>query len=295
MKKFLLPLLVFFTCLTELKAGEISAFYSYASFNTPAGKPFLETYITIAGNSVQFIKQKNGKFQGKVEISIALFRQDTAYVPKKYFLLSPEISDTANRPSFIDVQRLPVDKGTYAIEISLGDAFSPSKKKLTLTEKIEIDFPENTCSLSDIQLIESRKKSVDQGVLNKSGFEIIPYPAGIYSDENSTLNFYAEAYSASKVFGENEKFAFFYFIENLETQERSESFAGFQKQNAALANVIFGQLDVSKLKSGNYLLNLEVRDKLNAKICSKKIPFIRKTSSLKSPLSELSEIGRAHV
>jgi GWxTD domain-containing protein len=269
-------------------AGEIKAFFSYAAFNTPTQQPYLETYLTVAGNSVVFSKLNNGKFQGKIEVSIALFKKDTAFTPKKYFLLSPEISDTANRPAFIDLQRLSVSYGTYALEVSISDANSKNKTKHTITEKIEINFPENSCSLSDIQLIESYKKTISNSILSKSGYDLIPFPAGIYPDGNTTLSFYAEAYNTEKSLGIGERFAFFYFIENLETKQKVESFAGFQKQTTAGVNVILSQLDVSKLKNGNYLLSLEVRDKNNQTITNKKIPFARKTSTPKSELSELS-------
>ena len=46
---------------SDIQARNLSAFLSYSSFNSPEG-PYIETYLTIAANSVQFVKKENGMF-----------------------------------------------------------------------------------------------------------------------------------------------------------------------------------------------------------------------------------------
>ena len=64
MKKILqvIFVLIFIFPVFNVRAGNLWAFLSYATFNSPEG-PYIETYLAVAGNSVQFVKKDNGKFQ----------------------------------------------------------------------------------------------------------------------------------------------------------------------------------------------------------------------------------------
>ena len=284
---FLLSLNILFIC---AEARELKAYFNYCVFNTPENQPYLETYLTISGGSVVFKKNESKKFQGRIEISIALFRKDTAFAPKKYFLLSPEVEDTLNRPNFIDQQRLSISEGVYALEIIICDANSTDKKKYTITEKIEINFPKEKIFMSGIQILESYKKSVKNSQLTKSGFDLIPYPARFYSDDMTKLAFYCEAYQVSSQIGNNERFAFFYSLENADTKQKVEGFAGFQKQIAEKVNVLLAQFDIARLGPGFYNLVIQVKDKSNNTMSEKKLTFERVSSSPVSPLADLSGI-----
>ncbi|MFN5460139.1 MAG: hypothetical protein ACK5AY_09535, partial [Bacteroidota bacterium] len=169
MKKFLL-FIVFQATFTFFSiAGDLKAYFNYCIFNTPDNKPYIETYLNISGATVNFVKNNLGKFQGKLEISLALYRRDTAFAPKKYFLLSPEIQDTSYRPNFIDQQRLQANEGLYALELIIYDINSKDKRKYTITEKIEISFPKQSIQISGIELLESYFKSKVNGPRSKSG------------------------------------------------------------------------------------------------------------------------------
>ncbi len=283
---FSLSLLLSFTTF----AGEVKGFFNYNIFNTPTNQPFLETYLTVAGNSVVFTQLPNGKYQGKVEISIGLYTRDSVYAPRKYFLLSPEIDDTSKRPNFIDQQRINIAEGAYALEMILSDPNSKDKKKFTVIEKVEVSFPKDKINISDIQLVESFKKTATPSVLSKSGYDLIPYPINYYPDDMTRLAFYCEAYNSAAVLGKDTRFAFFYYVENFHTREKVGDFAGFSKQNGNEVNVLLSQLDVTKLRSGYYNLVVEVKDQ-NANIISqKKVFFERRSIVPKSELSDLSSI-----
>ncbi|MFN6037072.1 MAG: GWxTD domain-containing protein [Bacteroidota bacterium] len=273
-----------------VNSRDLKAFFNYCVFNTPNASPYLETYLTISGGTVLFKKNSSGKFQGKLEISIALFKQDTAFAPKKYFLLSPEVEDTSNRPNFIDQQRLSVSEGTYAMEIIISDANSLDKKKYTITEKVEISFPKDKITMSGIQILESYFRSSQKSTLTKSGFDLVPYPARFYTDDMTKLGFYCEAYGLSDVIGKDERFAFFYSLENAETKQKVDNYAGFQKQLTEKVNVLLAQFDLAKLASGFYNLVIQVKDKKNETLIEKKLTFERITKLPISPLADLSGI-----
>ena len=125
MKKYLIFLCLPFLLITNsLLAANVTAYLTYASFSTPAKGPYLETYLSVIGNSLRFVKNANGKFQGAVDISVAFKQSGEIKNAQKYSLNSPETDDTLKGfPNFIDQQRITIDvsiiggKGIYFAQI----------------------------------------------------------------------------------------------------------------------------------------------------------------------------------
>src|ERR1035437_9675047 len=89
-------------------ATSIQAFLSTSTFNIPGKGPYLETYLSVVGKGITYLKKENGKFQGAIEVTI-IVRKDSAKVyADRYNLLSPETLDTTkDLKDFIDQQRIP--------------------------------------------------------------------------------------------------------------------------------------------------------------------------------------------
>src|ERR1051325_6514875 len=132
MKKTLV--VFFFSMLISASYAQITAYFSNAVFTTPDNKPYVETYLSIMGNSVAFKKNTAGKYQGVVEVGVLFSQGDKIKASKKYNLMSPEQNDTLNRPNFIDQQRFALDTGNYDLELMIfdknrnGKTFSIKKK-----------------------------------------------------------------------------------------------------------------------------------------------------------------------
>ena len=114
-----------FICLilggSSVSAKNLWAYLTYATFNSPEG-PYVETYLSIAGNSVKWIKQDDGKFKATVNVLMTFKNKNDIKAYKKYELNSNEIADTSNLNfQFIDQQRFQIANGTYNFEIQLSD------------------------------------------------------------------------------------------------------------------------------------------------------------------------------
>ena len=101
--------------------AQMTAYFTRCAFNTPDNKPYVETYLSVLGNSVAFKKNAKGKYQGMVEVGILFSKNGQIKASKKYNLLSPELTDTLNRPHFIDQQRFQLDTGAYDLEMMIAD------------------------------------------------------------------------------------------------------------------------------------------------------------------------------
>ena len=75
MKTKLLFLLLFVVALNA-EAKKLSAFFSYATFHSPAQGPYLETYLNISGASVTYKLNEKNFYQAKVEVVLVLKRNE---------------------------------------------------------------------------------------------------------------------------------------------------------------------------------------------------------------------------
>ena len=287
MKKSLFLLLV--SALSLGSQAQINAFFARSAFNTPDNKPYLETYLSILGNSVSFKKNEKGKYQGNVEVGILLSQNGQIKASKKYNLLSPEQKDTLNRPPFIDQQRFQLDTGSYDLELLITDK-NMGGKTFTVKNQVKINFPVDKVNISDIELLSSFTKAAVQSVLTKNGYDLVPYASNFLPENAKGLSFYAEVYNSKAVLGENEKFIVSYYIESYEKKIQLPNFSVMKKEISNVVNVVLAQFDISNLPSGNYDLVIEVRNKINELVSHKSIFLYRKNPHAKMNKEDISNV-----
>lgn len=292
----------FFYCVILVIAGvsgsilaqnrSIKAYLSYAVFSAPEKGPYIETYITIPGNSVFFKKQKN-TFRATISISL-LFNQDGKAVQGgTYNLNSSEIVDTTKKPVLIDVQRYALKPGKYEMSLTIKDANLPTSEGLKASQMIEITEPAaDSMALSDIELLESFAKAEAPSVLSKSGYDLVPYVLRYIPESVNKISFYTEAYHSDKKIGNDARFMFSYFIEDASNQERISGMSEYSKQKTANVNPLLGQFDISPLPTGEYNLVVEARNTKNELVCEKKVRFTR-VANVKIRLDDIKSIDTA--
>ncbi len=280
--KRLLSALFIFACGSLL--SNVTAYFNYAVFSTPSSRPFLETYLTVSGNTVKYLPVAGG-YQASVNISWKILKGTEVIKASAYNLMSPVAADSLHMPSFIDNQRFSLENGEYTLELVITDNAFPDKK-MNHAEKLNISFKrEKRIYNSDIEILDSYSKSTASSTLSKNGYDLIPYSINYFPKKQNTIKFYMEAYNTDTVLGKNSKFVYSYYIENNENLLKQHGLSGFQKQSSRPANALLGQLDISKLPSGNYNLVIEIRDSLN-KVQSQKKWFFQRQSDAKENLDE---------
>ncbi|MBI3503022.1 MAG: GWxTD domain-containing protein [Bacteroidetes bacterium] len=276
---------IIFLC-AFISAQAQRAVFTHCAFSTPDNKPYIETYLSIDGKSVSFRKNKNGKYQGDVEVGIIFSKNGNIAASKKYNLLSPEQNDTLTRPAFVDEQRFPLDTGEYEVELMLKDK-NKNGKTVSMKEKTKIDFPQDKVTVSGIEMLSSFAKAEKTGTLTKNGFDLVPYTnIDFYPGNINEISFYAEIYNTKKILGENEKFLLTYYIETNETKMKLEKYAVAKKEIASPVNVLLSKFNIENLQSGNYNMVIEVRSKNNEPVAQKKVFFQRQNAKAKEDLAK---------
>ena len=290
MKKFILSVLLLVFCSLSY-AKDIKAILSYASFVSPVDGPYLETYLSVDGKSVNFVQLENGKFQASIEITLIFKDKDEVIKDfKKYNLLSPELEDSSDVSfTFIDQQRFALGNGYYDLEISIKDNNSEAKA-LKAKEAVEIFYKGDKIHVSGIQLVESYKKTEKETAISKAGYDLIPYSTNFYPSYIEKFTFYAEIYNTKEKLGEEGRLLIRMYIESFETAQAISDKQSFKREYAKDVIVVFNEFDISNLASGNYNLVIEARNERNELLAQNKLFFQRSNPNVEYQFEDIDAI-----
>ncbi len=272
--------LVLFMMVSITVGGTVQAYLSTCSFNVPGKGPYLETYLSVDGKGLSYVKKENGKYQGAIEVTL-LVKHDTTWVYRdRYNLLSPEVDDTSKYlKDFIDQQRIPLANGDYDLSISITDK-NKREHPFAGKAKIYINYPDTVPAISDIELLASFTKSVQKNILTKNGYDLTPYIDNFYSHYNNKIKFYAEVYNSKYL--ASDKYLVKYYIEQYKTKRIMGEFSQFIKMIPEDINVVMAELPIDSLVSGNYNLVIEVRNKKDELMAMKELFFQRENPNVRN-------------
>jgi hypothetical protein len=185
----ILILLVFACSFTRIHARELTANLSYAAFSTPDNKTYVETYLSLIGSSVYYVKNEKGNYQAAVDILMTVTSNDSIKDFRRYVLHSPETSDTNNCPNFLDLQRFTLPIGLYDLQITMFDVNRKPQRVITNKRSLIADIDPDSIGLSHIEMLESYEKATKQSTITKSGYDLIPYVASFYPGNMANSHF----------------------------------------------------------------------------------------------------------
>jgi len=255
-------------------SGKMTAYFSFCTFNQPQQGPYIETYLTVVGSSANFKMNLNNLYQSKIEVQWVLKQEEKIIYFDKYNLMSPELQNAKDpKPNFVDLQRIPAVNGTYMLELKIADKNSQDSGFIS-KQKITINYPVENISISDIELLESYTKSSSESKLSKGGYDLVPYISDFYPETMESIKFYCEIYNTKLLLGD-EQFLVRYAIVNDNNKQVINDLAVAKKMITAQVNVLLGELPLNQVNSGNYTLNVEVRNKSNEVMARKSVFFQR--------------------
>lgn len=247
-------------------------------------KPYLEINIEIAAATVTFKRVDSLHLQAGVETVILVKKGDAVINFEKYRLNSPLVGIPQ---ALLDVKRLSVQPGEYQLEITFQDIYDPENNRV-FKSPVSVDLGAGIF-LSDLLLLRSYKPDKSDNPFVKNGFFLEPLPFTYYDRTSTTLAFYAEIYNANKSLTE-ESFLVRYFIEQeLGNGATNLISIGSQQKKTAPINALLVPMDISKMKSGNYSLTVELRNGLNEMLAKRKVYFQRSNPFLEIQETEITE------
>lgn len=279
-KKFLATSLLILMAVA-LQAKNLKALFSHKTFYSPEKGPYVETYLSVFGNSVEFKQLPGGKFQGAIEVSAKFSQADAIKSYDKYNLISPEVDNLTDvKFNFLDQQRILLPKGKYTLELTVKDK-NTDAIPFSLKQEVNIDFDLTRTSVSEIELIESFAKATEgSSTLTKSGYDLIPQVDNFYTDDKSALNFYAEVYNTN--LSNSDMVLIKYYIENSESKNIISQYSSFIKKQPTSVIPVLAKFNITDLPSGNYNIVVDVKSKDNILLATNSTFFYRHSMAKKS-------------
>lgn len=283
MKSYYLIFVVFFLAIFNSKA--LDANISFATFKS-GENPYIEIYLHVVGSTATFSALPDSSLQAHMEVVI-LFKQNEEIVKfDKYVLNSPFCKEPQD---FFDVKRYGLDKGEYVVEVSVND-LNQTENARKYSQALTIGFDKNKVYQSDIQLVASLRE-VKEGMVNspmtKGGYIFEPLPSQFLDKYCNRLIFYNEIYDTDKLVGED--FLVSYCIESDEDDTPKKTVVTHKRKSPAEVVPLLQQMDISDLKSGNYKLCIEVKNKSGELLSKKSLPFQRSNPYINATREEIAQ------
>jgi GWxTD domain-containing protein len=243
----------------KAQSGQLKAYIDQKNFFAPDAGTFLELHYQFVAYTLRFDTVPGG-MQAKIAMGFAItdLKGDTV-VQDRYVLASPIMRDSVIE-DFFDIQRIALKPGKYSAYIELQDLVS---KQPALTGKLDVDVPNlaENIQFSSIMVAEVASPSANQTPFTKSGYEIIPRISNFYGQELSKLPYYVELYHTNlypdTIFGFRQR------IINTNTNQEVDGFTRFVKMKTAPVIPVLRTVDLSKLPTGSYRLELDAVDREN--------------------------------
>jgi GWxTD domain-containing protein len=291
MKKFTLFTFILLL-MSAAFAQKLSVMVDYKSYNSPAEKPYLEITSLVNGKSVVYAQTSEGKFEAEVRITFKAFVEDSLVNVFDYILISEffEDADPGTKPDFGDIQNMQLPNGKYILHISVQDinaAFKPA----VFADIVEINFPKDEVTISDITLYQSVSRDLQGNIFDKYGFSLLPLYYGFVPESIYSLPFSCEIYNTDK-FAENEMITIKSYITSFENNlmPYPEARCTFQTKAKPVV-VAMGEIGIFKLPSGNYNLITEVFDKESILLASCSYFFQRSNPGIVLNLEDIAAIN----
>lgn len=285
---FLIAWTAFFPATCFAAEKKVQAVFSTRNFLLNGKTPYVETYLLIRGNSVNFAKTASGQYQSSVEVLISISKNGKSAYTDRYNLLSPETSDSLGRTfNFIDQQRIPLDTGRYIIELAVKDLIAGTPA-VEATDSIRIAKTEGI-SFSGIQWVESYSKTSKAGKLSKGGYDLVPRLLDYYGQGEDKLIVYAELYQSISAIPSGQRFLIRYGIEDERSGEILTSYSGFRRYPASEVAVFMQEFNIERLPGGQYKLVLEAVNQDNQVLARAEQNFTRSNPALVLSMEDIQD------
>lgn len=262
----------------------LDAGVSFAVYNTPDGKPYVEVNLEIAAGTIMYRHVDSLRMQAGADVTILIKDGDKVINFQKYPLKSPLVTVPE---ALLDVKRLNVPQGNYTLEITVEDVNDPANTD-HFTTPIAVNFGDKI-ALSEVQLLRGFRADNSDNPFTKNGYYLEPLPFNFYDRQATLLAFYAEIYHSDKSIAEG-KYKVRYVIEkDGGNGQHLLISAGSQDKNRSAIDALLVQMDISKLESGNYTLLVELRTPGNELLVSRSLNFQRSNPFLHLNATEVTE------
>lgn len=260
MSRFIVTTIAFLLVTSTTFAGppvKLKAYIDQKTYYTPETGTYAEIHIQFVGYTLNY-KAVEGGMQSDVSIHVAAVGEKGDTVASDAYVLKSPIMRDSVIEDFFDIVRFPLQPGKYIVHISLNDLQSTNGETGGDIELVVQDYTKGQC-VSDILIAESAGKTTTPTVFSKSGMDILPRISNFYPTDLSNMPYYVEMYNsdrlADSVFAVKQR-----IVSTIDSKEMTE-YTRLSKMQTAPVVPLMRNLDISKLPSGSYRLEISMLDR----------------------------------
>lgn len=218
----------------------------------------VELYVTISGQSLTYLRRAPRVFQAAASLTLEVVRPDGAATYQETVTLKPPVlSDTtaAIKSPLSFQKRVALPEGTYTVRALVRDQYRISQPQL-LERPLTIGAAAAKPTLSDVVLLSrAPARGAEAGSFSRGGYSLTRAPGGSYARGTDRLWLYAELYGLVP----EQVVQMRYRLRAANAKTDALAATGTATGLAGRAAPVLGELDLSKVPSGNYTLTVEAR------------------------------------
>jgi GWxTD domain-containing protein len=227
----------------------------HCNFYHPETGHFTEIYLQFLAGSVHYSDSSKSPRYGEIDVQLILSREDKIAAFDK-FRVRTEPNAEEGFEDFYSVKRFPTQPGNYVLELVVVDRFN-AKDTIAHSREITVQELDGDMSFSDIELVESMRKTTQPGSFTKNGMEIIPRLSSYFPVDADKLIFYSELYN-THLLGDTGKLALRYSINDARTGKPVGEYMGIKRLKPAQVIPLAYSFAIAQLGSGEYVLSLDL-------------------------------------
>lgn len=238
---------------------KLTAYVDQKTYFSPETGPYAEIHLQFVGYSLQY-KTVEGGMQSNVAVSVFVENSASDTIHRDAYVLESPVMRDSIIEDFFDLQRIALKPGKYVFNISLQDIVSLSDP---LIGKVVIEVPDysENVSISNIMIAEAAAVTSNPTLFSKSGYDILPRISNFYPADLTTMPYYVEVYHSELI--PDTIFALRQRIVETTNSKEVEGFTRYTKLRNSEVVPALRKLDISKLATGSYRLELAVVDRNN--------------------------------
>jgi len=239
--------------------GKLTAYIDQKTYFSPETGSYAEVHLQFVGHTVKY-KAVEGGLQSNVAVSVFVESASGDTVHRDAYVLESPVMRDSIIEDFFDLQRISLKPGKYIVNISLQDVVSLSDP---LIGKVVVDVPDysTNVSLSDVMIAEVAVRTETPTLFSKSGYDILPRISNFYAADLVNMPYYVEVYHSDRI--PDTIFALRQKIVETTDNKEVEGFTRYTKLKNDPVVPALRKLDITKLPTGSYRLELAVVDRNN--------------------------------
>lgn len=263
----------------------ISALPAYKIFYLPPAngseaKPYIEFYWQVDPNTVDFNEDTAGIWRSKIKTEIEIYCDTGIIAHEQYYLQTTPASSlrAAQMQNIMDMHRYAVPPGVIHIRLLLTANYN-DQDTYEYIDSIEISKA-HKIQYSQLQLIDtSYKTDIKENIFLKNGNLQIPLCINFLDDYRSTLNYYIELIGTEGIPADQLPLTQTITVSKKEYDYAIVGLTHTDTLKPAPILPILGHFNTGRLPSGNFYLNIVLKNNNGQELTRQNLFFQRSNTN----------------